>query len=46
MGRATEAVVALIAERLGTDASSIAVVSGHSSPRSGTYQGFTESMLH
>jgi len=32
MGRATEAVVALLAERLRTDASSIAVVSGHSSP--------------
>ena len=32
MGRANEAVVALLAERLGTDASSIAVVSGHSSP--------------
>jgi uncharacterized protein (TIGR00251 family) len=31
-GRANEAVVALLAERLGTDASSIAVVSGHSSP--------------
>ena len=29
MGRATAAVVALLAERLGTDASSIAVVSGH-----------------
>ena len=31
-GRANEAVVTLLAERLGTDASSIAVVSGHSSP--------------
>ena len=31
-GRANEAVVALLAERLGTDTSSIAVVSGHSSP--------------
>jgi len=31
MGRATEAGVALLAERLGIDASSIAVVSGHSS---------------
>jgi uncharacterized protein len=31
-GRANEAVVALLAESLGTDASSIAVVSGHSSP--------------
>jgi uncharacterized protein (TIGR00251 family) len=31
-GRANEAVVALLAERLGIDASSIAVVSGHSSP--------------
>ena len=30
-GRADEAVVALLAERLGIDASSIAVVSGHSS---------------
>ncbi|MEI6635283.1 MAG: DUF167 domain-containing protein [Planctomycetota bacterium] len=30
-GRANEAVVALLAERLGIDASSIAVVSGHSS---------------
>jgi hypothetical protein len=29
-GRANEAVVALLAERLGIDASSIAVVSGHS----------------
>ena len=31
-GRANEAVVALLAERLGIDASSIAVVSGHGSP--------------
>jgi len=31
-GRANEAVVALLAERLGTDASSIAMVSGNSSP--------------
>ena len=31
-GRANEAVVALLAERLGIDASSIVVVSGHSSP--------------
>ena len=31
-GRANEAVVALPAERLGIDASSIAVVSGHRSP--------------
>jgi len=31
-GRANEAVVVLLAERLGIDASSIAVVSGHSSP--------------
>ena len=31
-GRANEAVVALLAERLGIDASSIAVVSGQSSP--------------
>jgi uncharacterized protein (TIGR00251 family) len=31
-GRANEAVVALLAERLGIDTSSIAVVSGHSSP--------------
>ena len=31
-GRANEAVVALLAERLGTDASSITVVSGHGSP--------------
>jgi len=31
-GRANEAVVALLAERLGTDTSSIAVVSGHGSP--------------
>jgi len=31
-GRANEAVVALLAERLGTDASSIAVVSGQGSP--------------
>lgn len=30
-GRANEAVVALLAERLGIDASSIAVVSGHAS---------------
>ena len=30
-GRANEAVIALLAERLGIDASSIAVVSGHSS---------------
>ena len=32
MGRATEAVVALLAKRLGIDASSIAVVSGRGSP--------------
>jgi len=32
-GRADEAVFALLAERLGTDASSIAVVSGHASAR-------------
>ena len=31
-GRANEAVVALLAEHLGIDASSIAVVSGHGSP--------------
>jgi len=31
-GRANEAVVTLLAERLGIDASSIAVVSGHGSP--------------
>ena len=31
-GRANEAVVALLAERLGIDASSIAVVSGRGSP--------------
>jgi uncharacterized protein (TIGR00251 family) len=31
-GRANEAVVALLADRLGVDASSIAVVSGHGSP--------------
>ena len=31
-GRANEAVVALLAERLGIDASSIAVTSGHTSP--------------
>jgi uncharacterized protein len=31
-GRANEAVVALLTERLGIDSSSIAVVSGHSSP--------------
>ena len=31
-GRANEAVVALLAERLGTDVLSIAVVSGHGSP--------------
>ena len=31
-GRANEAVVALLAERLGIDASSITVVSGHGSP--------------
>jgi uncharacterized protein len=31
-GRANEAVVALLAERLGIDTSSIAVVSGHGSP--------------
>ena len=31
-GRANEAVVALLAERLGLDASSITVVSGHGSP--------------
>ena len=31
-GRANEAVVALLADRLGIDASSIAVVSGHGSP--------------
>ena len=31
-GRANEAVVALLADHLGIDASSIAVVSGHSSP--------------
>jgi uncharacterized protein (TIGR00251 family) len=31
-GRANEAVTALLAERLGIDASSIAVVSGHGSP--------------
>lgn len=31
-GRANEAVVALLADRLGIDTSSIAVVSGHSSP--------------
>jgi uncharacterized protein YggU (UPF0235/DUF167 family) len=32
MGRANEAVVALLGERLGIDASSIAVVSGRGSP--------------
>ena len=31
-GRANDAVVALLADRLGVDASSIAVVSGHGSP--------------
>jgi uncharacterized protein len=31
-GKANEAVVALLADRLGVEASSIAVVSGHSSP--------------
>ncbi len=31
-GRANEAVVALLAERLGVDASTISVVSGHGSP--------------
>jgi uncharacterized protein (TIGR00251 family) len=31
-GRANEAVIALLADRLGVDASSIAVVSGHGSP--------------
>jgi uncharacterized protein (TIGR00251 family) len=31
-GRANEAVVALLADRLGIDVSSIAVVSGHGSP--------------
>jgi uncharacterized protein YggU (UPF0235/DUF167 family) len=31
-GRATEAVVALLADRLGLEASRIAVVSGHGSP--------------
>lgn len=31
-GRANEAVIALLAERLGIDSSSIAVVSGHGSP--------------
>lgn len=31
-GRANEAVVALLAERLGIDTSSISVVSGHGSP--------------
>ena len=31
-GRANEAVVALLAERLGIDNSGVAVVSGHSSP--------------
>ena len=31
-GRANEAVVALLADRLGIDASSITVVSGHGSP--------------
>ena len=31
-GRANEAVVALLAERLGIDASSISMVSGHGSP--------------
>jgi uncharacterized protein (TIGR00251 family) len=31
-GRANEAVVALLADRLGVDASSISVVSGHGSP--------------
>jgi len=31
-GRANEAVVALLAERLGNDTSSISVESGHSSP--------------
>jgi len=31
-GRANEAVVVLLAERLGVDASSIALVSGHGSP--------------
>jgi uncharacterized protein len=31
-GRANEAVVALLADRLGIDSSSIAVVSGHGSP--------------
>jgi uncharacterized protein (TIGR00251 family) len=31
-GRANEAVVALLADRLGVDASSIAAVSGHGSP--------------
>jgi len=31
-GRANEAIVALLAERLGIDTSSISVVSGHNSP--------------
>jgi uncharacterized protein (TIGR00251 family) len=31
-GRANEAVIALLADRLGIDASSIAVVTGHGSP--------------
>ena len=31
-GRANEAVIALLADRLGIDASSIAMVSGHGSP--------------
>ena len=31
-GRANEAVIALLAERLGIDASSISMVSGHGSP--------------
>ena len=31
-GRANEAVIALLADRLGIDASTIAVVSGHGSP--------------
>ena len=31
-GRANEAVIALLADRLGIDASSIAIVSGHGSP--------------
>jgi uncharacterized protein YggU (UPF0235/DUF167 family) len=31
-GRANEAVIALLADQLGIDASSIAVVSGHGSP--------------